>query len=68
MNHDLIPKHWSPQTALAVFEFLNELSDAIWALYEVELVEQLRSELHNDPLAAQYPTPDESPLNDDIPF
>jgi hypothetical protein len=68
MNHDPIPQHWSPEVALAVFEFLNELCDAIWQLYEVDLVDHLRSELHNDPHSAQYPTPDESPFNDDIPF
>ena len=68
MNHDLIPKHWSPELALAVFEFLNELCNAVWELYEVDLLDQLRSELHHDPHADQYPTPEQPPFNDDIPF
>lgn len=68
MNHDLIPQHWSPELALAVFEFLHELCDAIWELYEVDLVTQLRSELQNDPPAAHNPNLEEPPFNDDIPF
>lgn len=68
MNHDLIPQHWSPELALAVFEFLNELSDAIWDTYEVDLVKQLRSERQYDSSALHNPTSDEPPFNDDIPF
>ena len=68
MNHDLIPKHWSPELAMAVFEFLNELCNAVWELYEVDLVNQLRSELHNEHPAVHNPTSDQPPFNDDIPF
>ena len=50
------------------FEFLHELCDAIWELYEVDLVTQLRSELQNDPPAAHNPNLEEPPFNDDIPF
>ena len=68
MNHDLIPQHWSPELALAVFEFLNEICDAIWETYQVDLVAQLRSERQYDGSAPDNPTSDEPPFNDEIPF
>jgi len=35
---------WTPAQALAVYEFLTDLADAIWNRYDVALIEQLRSE------------------------
>ena len=39
-----LPDYWTPADALAVYELLNDLADAIWNRYEVDLIEQLRSE------------------------
>jgi hypothetical protein len=39
-----LPDYWTPEEALAVYELLNDLADAIWNRYEVALIEQLRSE------------------------
>jgi len=39
-----LPDYWTPAEALAVYELLNELAEAIWNRYEVALIEQLRSE------------------------
>jgi hypothetical protein len=39
-----LPDYWTPAEALAVYEFLNDLAEAIWNRYEVALIEQLRSE------------------------
>ena len=39
-----LPDYWSPAEALAVYELLNELAEAICNRYEVALIEQLRSE------------------------
>ena len=39
-----LPDYWTPAEALAVYEFLNDLAEAIWNRYEVALLEQLRSE------------------------
>ena len=39
-----LPDDWTPAQALAVYEFLTDLADAIWNRYEVALIEQLRSE------------------------
>jgi hypothetical protein len=29
----LVPTHWSPEQALAVFECLHALREALWAVY-----------------------------------
>ncbi|MEW7978775.1 MAG: hypothetical protein AB2813_02980, partial [Candidatus Sedimenticola endophacoides] len=31
-----------PEQALAVYEFIDELRDALWARYEVQLIEQIK--------------------------
>jgi hypothetical protein len=36
-----IPHYWEPHEALAVFELLHELTDLIWAQYEIPLLELL---------------------------
>ena len=59
-----LPDHWTPEQALAVYEFLTELADALWTRYEIPLIELLTPELeHNDP-----PEPDLSDFDDPIPF
>lgn len=45
----LIPTHWSAEEALAVFEFIDELREAIWSRYNVTIIEQLRAERCTDP-------------------
>ena len=40
-----IPRTWTPEEALAVFELIDELRDKICALYNVQLQDLLR-ELH----------------------
>ena len=64
----LIPEHWSPEQALAVYEFLDELRDRVWDRYREQLIEQLQAEqqlqAHND---AQLELP-LFPFDDAIPF
>lgn len=43
-----IPDHWTPEQALAVFELLKDLTDAIWNRYELTLIEMLAAELYQD--------------------
>ena len=57
-----LPDHWTPEQALAVYEFLTELADAIWNRYEIPLIELLTPELEHNP-----PEPD-SDFDDPIPF
>ena len=40
-----LPDHWSPEQALAVYELLNDLAEAVWNRYEIPMIELLTSEL-----------------------
>jgi hypothetical protein len=60
----LLPDYWTPQQALAVYELLNELTEAIWNHYQIPMIELLTAELdqHN---TSQLDLFD---FNDTIPF
>lgn len=56
-----LPTHWSPQEALAVFEFLQALREQLWDLYGPEVQQAWREQVEG-----QYgPPPDFDP---DAPF
>jgi len=38
------PDHWTPDQALAVYEFIDEMRDAIWERYTVQLIELMHEE------------------------
>lgn len=40
-----IPTYWTPEQALAVFEMIDELRDAIWHCYSPQIQEQYRDQL-----------------------
>ena len=40
-----IPDHWTPETALAVFELINDLRDQIWSRYATDIQDELRRKL-----------------------
>ena len=45
-----IPTYWTPEQAFAVFELIDELRDAIWRCYALQLQEEYRDQLrHQDP-------------------
>jgi hypothetical protein len=57
-----IPTDWTPEQAFAVFELIDELRDAIWRRYALQLQEQYRDQLHHQ-------DPDYNPIDlDDPPF
>lgn len=56
MNHSPIPTHCSPEQALAVCEYLQQLSEQIWAYYRLPLIDLI------GPLAEQALRPT-SPLS-----
>ncbi len=58
-----LPDHLPPQTAMALFELLSELTDAIWHQYETDLVELIVAELDQPPDTQQV-----LELDDDIPL
>lgn len=53
-----IPQNWSPQQALAVYEFVDELRELIWIAYGVEIQAQLQAEQVTE----------EEDFNDDLNF
>lgn len=55
-----VPLHWTPQQALAVFECLHALRQALWAVYGLQLQQAWRDQLTPD-----GPMPDVDP---DPPF
>lgn len=40
-----IPDHWTPETALAVFELISDLRDQIWSRYAIDIQDELRRQL-----------------------
>jgi len=60
-----IPDYWSPQQALAVYEFLDELRERVWDRYGGQITERLRFEYAEQQNRAQLEL---FPFNDEIPF
>ena len=58
-----VPLDLSPKTALALFELLNSLTDALWQQYETELVELIIKDFNAFPASQQT-----FDFNDDLPF
>lgn len=40
-----IPDHWTPETAFAVFELINDLRDKIWSRDAIDIQDALRRQL-----------------------
>ena len=58
-----LPEHLSPPVALALFELLQDLSDALWQQYETELVELIMTDRDQVPASQQS-----FDFDDEIPF
>ena len=43
-----VPEHWSAEQALAVWEFLDEVTRRVWDRYQVQLIELIRGDLDQD--------------------
>ncbi|WP_260296060.1 hypothetical protein [Sedimenticola hydrogenitrophicus] len=39
-----IPDYWTPEQALAVYELIDEIRDAIWSRYQISLIELMQEE------------------------
>jgi len=57
------PQDLSPPVALALFEVLQDLTDALWQQYEIDLVELIMEECNQVPASQQL-----LDFNDDLPF
>ena len=58
-----VPEDLSPPVALALFEVLQNLTDALWQQYEIDLVELIMEERNQVPASQQV-----LDFNDDLPF
>jgi hypothetical protein len=53
-----IPDHWSPETALAVFELIDDLRDQIWSRYGQDIQDELRRQIEHGHDGDDTPIPD----------
>ena len=58
-----LPQDLPPKTAMALFDLLSALTDALWQQYESELVELAMEDLDHCPATQQT-----FDFNDDLPF
>jgi hypothetical protein len=65
LPHPLIPDYWSPEQALAVYEFLDELRERVWDRYGEQITEHMRFEYEQQQKSVQLEL---FPFNDEIPF
>jgi hypothetical protein len=56
----VVPTHWSPEQALAVFECLHAMRQALWAVYGIQVQQAWRDQLMPD-----GPPPE---FDEDVPF
>jgi hypothetical protein len=42
-----IPSHWTPEQAFAVVELIDDLREAIWQHYRVQLLDEYRDQFQN---------------------
>lgn len=54
----LIPRHWTPEQALAVFECLQALRQALWVAYGAQVQQAWRDQLVADGSPPEF-DPDE---------
>ena len=56
-----IPRTWTPEEALAVFELIDDLRDKVWALYNLQLQDLLRQQCAPRREDGDDTTPDHRP-------
>jgi len=61
----IIPEDWSPEQAIAVYEFLDEVRERIWDRYQEPIIEQfqINCDKEKDDLQLEL-----FPFNDELPF
>jgi hypothetical protein len=65
LPNPLIPDNWSPEQALAVYEFLDELRERMWDCYGEHIIEKMRLEYEEQQRCAQLEL---LPFDDELPF
>jgi len=61
----IIPDDWSPEQAIAVYEFLDEVRERVWDRYQDHIIEQFRINCHEKKDEGQLEL---FPFNDELPF
>jgi hypothetical protein len=54
-----IPTYWTPDQAFAVFELIDDLRDAIWQYYNIQLIDEFRDHLKPDLVNCSEKEPDD---------
>jgi hypothetical protein len=54
-----IPTYWTPEQAFAVFELIDDLRDAIWQCYDMQLIDEFRDQLKPDLVNCSEKEPDD---------
>jgi hypothetical protein len=54
-----IPTYWTPEQAFAVFELIDDLRDAIWQCYNIQLIDEFRDQLKPDLVNCSAKEPDD---------
>jgi hypothetical protein len=57
-----IPTYWTPEQAFAVFELIDELRDAIWRCYDLQLQEEYRDHFRHQDAEGDPIDPDDPPF------
>jgi hypothetical protein len=55
-----IPTYWTPDQAFAVFELIDDLRDAIWQYYNIQLIDEFRDQLKPGLVNCSETEPDDS--------
>lgn len=55
-----IPTHWTPEQAFAVFEMVDDLREAIWRGYAMQIQDQYRDQIQ--PPLPDHPDPEKPPF------
>jgi len=45
-----IPTYWTPEQAFAVFDLINDLREAMWQCYSLQLLDEYRDQCQPAPL------------------
>lgn len=61
----IIPDDWSPEQAIAVYEFLDEVRECIWNRYQEHIIGQFQINCEKEKDEAQLEL---FPFNDELPF
>ena len=59
-----VPEDWTPEEALRVYEYLTQMSDAVWERYAIDLLPLVRP----DPSPEFSTQPDLFDPDDELPF